>query len=38
MSSGRLQEIKNNGKSLNFQARQTLIGGGHLLEVTTTRL
>ena len=33
MSSGRLQELKNNGKSLNFQAQKVVMvtGGGKVL-------
>ena len=38
MSSGRLQEVKNNGKSLTVRPKKwsrSLTGGGRLLEVST---
>ena len=41
MSSGRLQEIKNNGKSLNVRPKKwsrSLTGGSRLLEVLTARI
>ena len=43
MSSGRLQEVKNNGKSLTVRPKKwsrsrSLTGGGRLLEVSTERL
>ena len=41
LSSGRLQEVKNNGKSLTVRPKKwsrSLTGGCHLLEVPTVRL
>ena len=43
MSSGRLQEVKNNGKSSTVRPKKwsrprSLTGGGRLLEVSTERL
>ena len=37
-SSGRLQDVKNNGKSLNRQWSRSLTGGDRVREVPTVRL